>query len=83
MRFPGAALALQTCTEAAVAGARAARRAGPADLVTRDDPVLGHHGAAARRGGGGVVVFYEMDGQRIVPARRSQARHTRERPRPA
>ena len=39
----GSALALRTCTAAAVAGARAARRAGPADLVTKDDPVLGHH----------------------------------------
>ena len=30
MRPPGAALALQTCTDAA-------------DLVAKDDPVLGHH----------------------------------------
>lgn len=43
MRPPGSALALQACTDAALAGARAARRAGPADLVTKDDPVLGHH----------------------------------------
>jgi myo-inositol-1(or 4)-monophosphatase len=38
-----AALALRTCTEAAVAGARAAKHAGPMELVTKDDPVLGHH----------------------------------------
>ena len=43
MRSPGAALALQTSTDAAVAGARGARRAGPADLVAKDEPVLGHH----------------------------------------
>ena len=39
----GSALALRACTDAAVAGARAARRAHPAKVVTKDDPVLGHH----------------------------------------
>lgn len=43
MRVPSSSLALRTCIDAAVAGARAARRAGPAELVTKDDPVLGHH----------------------------------------
>jgi myo-inositol-1(or 4)-monophosphatase len=43
MRSPSSALALQTCIDAATAGARAARRAGPTDLVTKNDPVLGHH----------------------------------------
>jgi myo-inositol-1(or 4)-monophosphatase len=43
MRISGAAVALQTCADAALAGARAARRAGPADLVAKEDPVLGHH----------------------------------------
>jgi myo-inositol-1(or 4)-monophosphatase len=43
MRPSRPALALQACTDAALAGARAARRAGPADLATKDDPVLGHH----------------------------------------
>jgi myo-inositol-1(or 4)-monophosphatase len=42
-RIRSSALALRTCTAAAIAGARAARRAGPANLVTKDDPVLGHH----------------------------------------
>lgn len=36
-------LDLRACTEAAVAGARAAKLAGPTELVTKDDPVLGHH----------------------------------------
>lgn len=39
----GSAVALRACVLAAVAGARAARRAGPAELATKDDPVLGHH----------------------------------------
>jgi len=37
------ALVLRACVEAAVAGARAAKLAGPKELVTKDDPVLGHH----------------------------------------
>jgi myo-inositol-1(or 4)-monophosphatase len=40
---PRTALELRACTEAAVAGARAAKHAGPRELVTKDDPVLGHH----------------------------------------
>jgi myo-inositol-1(or 4)-monophosphatase len=43
MRSTSSALAVQACTDAAVAGARVARRAGPTELVTKDDPVLGHH----------------------------------------
>jgi myo-inositol-1(or 4)-monophosphatase len=38
-----AALALRACVEAAVAGARSAKHAGPKETVAKDDPVLGHH----------------------------------------
>ena len=37
------AIVLRACVEASVAGARAAKLAGPKALATKDDPVLGHH----------------------------------------